>query len=211
MPHAASSARTRAGVAIPVVSASVSCVTPRSSNRRASAATSAGSVSPLYGEPKQHDTTASTGLPLAIGDDVGDRGLAVGDRHVHVLLVVCGVGGDRDGQRLDVRGNRQLGTAPVGHERPPRDVGLAVDRREHGVGIGHRRHRLGRHEADRLDVAHTGRCQCVDEPGSLGGGDGLLGLQTVARSDLPDRDVPDATRRIGTRQLIPVSRRCGVR
>ena len=52
---------TRRGVAIPVVSASVTWSTPTSRARSTSAATSPGViVSPSNGDPKQHEITASS-------------------------------------------------------------------------------------------------------------------------------------------------------
>jgi hypothetical protein len=121
-------------------------------------------------------------------DHVGDHRDRLVDLHADVAPVVDGRGRDGDGQLVDPGRQRQLGPPQVGDQRGVGDARAAVDPGHHVGGAGHRRDRLGRDEGGHLDRRHPGVGQGVDQGDARRHGHRLLGLETVAGTDVADGD-----------------------
>ena len=203
----------RGGVAMPVVSASVIAAAPPSRSRMTRSTTCSMAMSPSYGEPKVHDTTASTGTPPAT------RQMApiwATDSAISILTLRRLYSADAEIVTVNSStpaASRHLGAAQVGNERGAHHP---VGPSHGGDDFGRARHRRNGRWADErghLEVSHPGGEQRVDQCDPIGDRDGRLALQPVASghiADLHDRSVASARprrRRSRSRRASPAPSR----
>ncbi len=122
------------------------------------------------------------------GGDLGDGGLGLLHRHLHVALVVGGRERDGDRELVDAGLQRQFGAPSVGDQRGVADVWGPADPGQDLGGTGHGGHRLGRHERHRLDAAQSGVPERLDQPDPIRHRHRSLRLEPVAGPDVADGD-----------------------